>query len=74
MNDFPIRMSATLDGDSALVKALLTHPMETGLGNDEDGQPRPAHFITDPGAPNTRPWSALSIAPQGHPHSPDSAQ
>lgn len=47
MNDFPIRMRASLDGDTALVKALLTHPMETGLGKDVDGQLRPAHYLTE---------------------------
>ncbi|MCU0807672.1 MAG: thiosulfate oxidation carrier complex protein SoxZ [Candidatus Contendobacter sp.] len=47
MSDFPIRMRASLDGDTALVKALLTHPMETGFSKDTEGQLRPAHFITE---------------------------
>ena len=46
MNEFPIRMSATLEGDSTLVKAILTHPMEPGRSNAEDGDPRSAHYIT----------------------------
>ena len=47
MSDFPIRMRASLEGNTALVKALLTHPMETGLGKTAEGQSRPAHYITE---------------------------
>jgi sulfur-oxidizing protein SoxZ len=64
---FPIRMRASLDGDTALVKALLTHPMETGLGKDAEGQPRPAHFITEVdlllnGVPVARVWTGTGIS------------
>ncbi len=50
MSRFPIRMRASLEKDpdnTALVKVLLTHPMDTGLGKDNSGQPRQAHFITE---------------------------
>ncbi len=29
------------------VKALITHPMETGLRKDKEGNPIPAHFIQE---------------------------
>jgi hypothetical protein len=38
MSDYPIRMRASLDGNTALVKALLTHPMEAGAVKPADGQ------------------------------------
>lgn len=47
MSDFPIRMRASLDGDTALVKALLTHPMEAGSAKPADGPPRSTHFMTE---------------------------
>ena len=50
MSKFPIRMRASLEKDpdnTALIKVLLSHPMDTGLGKDDKGQPRPAHFITE---------------------------
>ena len=50
MNKFPIRMRASLQNDpdhTALIKVLLNHPMLTGLSKDEQGRPRPAHFITE---------------------------
>jgi sulfur-oxidizing protein SoxZ len=47
MSDYPIRMRASLDGNTALVKALLTHPMEAGSAKPADGLPRPAHFMTE---------------------------
>ena len=50
MNKFPIRMRASLQNDpdhTALIKVLLNHPMDTGLGKDDNGQPQPAHFITE---------------------------
>ena len=40
-----IRIRANLEGDTVLVKALLTHPMETGRRQDDDGKLVPAHFI-----------------------------
>ena len=43
----PIRIRAQLAGDKAVVRALMTHPMESGLRTDEAGQPVPAHFITE---------------------------
>ncbi len=42
----PMRIRATLSGDVTEVKALMSHPMETGLRNDSDGKPIPAHYIT----------------------------
>lgn len=36
------------DGGIAVVKALLSHPMETGLRKDKkSGQAIPAHYITE---------------------------
>lgn len=43
----PIRVSARVTGDSALIKALLTHPMENGLGKTPAGEAIPANFITE---------------------------
>lgn len=43
----PIRIQARLDGDLAQVRILMLHPMETGLRHGDDGQPVPAHHITD---------------------------
>jgi sulfur-oxidizing protein SoxZ len=40
-----IRMSARLRQDHADVRALLTHPMETGTRRDAKGQLVPQHFI-----------------------------
>lgn len=45
MADRKIRMRAKLKGDETTVKALLDHPMETGLRKDDSGNPIPAHFI-----------------------------
>lgn len=45
----PIRMRITLDGDIAIVKVLMPHPMETGLRkdpkSDEMIETVPRHFI-----------------------------
>jgi len=41
-----IRIKAAMDGDSALIKCLMQHPMETGLRKDKKtGKLIPAHFI-----------------------------
>jgi len=41
-----IKIRASMTGDSAEVKCLINHPMETGLRKDaETGQLVPAHFI-----------------------------
>jgi len=41
-----IRIKATMSGDSAVIKCLMQHPMETGLRKDaKTGQLIPAHFI-----------------------------
>ena len=42
-----IKMRASLSGDETTVKALITHPMETGLRKGKDGKPIPAHHITE---------------------------
>lgn len=43
-----IKIRANLKGDVATVKALIKHPMETGLRKDKKtGQAIPAHFIQD---------------------------
>lgn len=40
-----IKMRARLIGDTTEVKAIISHPMETGRKKGNDGQPIPAHFI-----------------------------
>lgn len=40
-----IRIRATLEGEAVSVKALLTHPMETGRRKNDAGEIVPAHFI-----------------------------
>lgn len=43
-----IRIRAKMKGDVAEVKALMSHPMETGLRkNKKTGEKIPAHFIQD---------------------------
>ncbi len=42
----PMKIRATAEGDSANVKVLMNHPMETGQRKDaKTGQVVPAHFI-----------------------------
>lgn len=42
----PIKIRAQLDGDTANIKILMTHVMETGQRKDaKTGQTVPAHFI-----------------------------
>lgn len=43
---FPIRLHVTIAKSHAVVKALLTHPMENGFGKNAQGGLLPAHFIT----------------------------
>jgi sulfur-oxidizing protein SoxZ len=43
----PIRIRARLSGDVAEVRALISHPMETGLRVDAAGQVVPAHYVTE---------------------------
>lgn len=43
-----IRIRASLKGDVTEVKALMSHPMETGLRKDKKtGKKIPAHFIQE---------------------------
>jgi sulfur-oxidizing protein SoxZ len=43
-----IRLKAKLENDITEVKALITHPMETGLHLDQTtGKPIPPHFIEE---------------------------
>ena len=43
-----IRVRAKAKGDTTTVKALITHPMETGLRkNKKTGKKIPAHFIQE---------------------------
>lgn len=43
-----IRIRAKMSGDVAEVKALMSHPMETGLRKDsKTGEKIPAHFINE---------------------------
>lgn len=42
----PMKIRATMAGDSADIKVLMNHPMETGQRKDaKTGQLIPAHFI-----------------------------
>ena len=42
----PMKIRATVEGDSANIKVLMNHPMETGQRKDaKTGQTVPAHFI-----------------------------
>jgi sulfur-oxidizing protein SoxY len=41
----PMRIRASVAGDVANVRVLMTHPMENGLRKDAAGQPIPEHFI-----------------------------
>ncbi len=43
-----IKVRAKLSGSTTTVKALMSHPMETGLRKDKKtGKPIPAHFIQE---------------------------
>lgn len=42
----PMKIRATMQGESADVKVLISHPMETGQRRNERGELVPAHFIT----------------------------
>ena len=43
-----IRIRASAKGDETTVKALITHPMETGMRKDKKtGEKIPAHFIQE---------------------------
>ena len=43
-----IKMRANIDGDVTTIKALISHPMETGLSKDsKTGEKIPAHFIQE---------------------------
>ena len=43
-----IKIRARLSGDTTTVKALISHPMETGLRkNSKTGETIPAHFIQE---------------------------
>ncbi len=41
----PMKIRATLQGDTADVRVLMMHPMETGQRKDSKGQIIPLHFI-----------------------------
>ena len=42
-----IKIRAKMKGDEVTVKALMTHPMETGARKDSKGELIPAHFIQE---------------------------
>ena len=42
-----IRIRAQFIGDRIVVRALFTHPMESGQRQDESGRLVPAHFIEE---------------------------
>jgi sulfur-oxidizing protein SoxZ len=43
----PMKIRATLKGDSAEVRVLMVHPMETGQRKDTSGSVVPVHFIQE---------------------------
>lgn len=43
----PIKIRATLKGDTADVRVLMNHPMETGQRKDASGNVVPMHFIQE---------------------------
>ena len=43
----PMRIRATLKGDTADVRVLMVHPMETGQRKDTNGDIVPMHFIQE---------------------------
>ena len=42
-----IKAKAKASGDMVQVKALMKHPMETGLRKGKDGKKIPEHYITE---------------------------
>ncbi|MBK1672396.1 thiosulfate oxidation carrier complex protein SoxZ [Ectothiorhodospira shaposhnikovii] len=42
-----IRVRAQIEGGVTNVRALISHPMETGQRRDQGGNTIPAHFITE---------------------------
>jgi sulfur-oxidizing protein SoxZ len=47
MAENSIKIRAKLKDDVVTVKALMTHPMETGNRKDSKGETIPAHFIQE---------------------------
>ena len=47
MINYAIRLRATVDEQGALIKALLTHPMENGFRRNAAGEIAAAHSITE---------------------------
>lgn len=45
-SSYPIRLRASLEGDTLVVKTLFSHPMENGLAKDEAGRLIAARYIT----------------------------
>lgn len=43
----PMKIRATLQGDTVEVKVLMSHEMETGQRKDASGAVVPAHFISE---------------------------
>ena len=41
----PMKIRATMKGDVAEIRVLMSHPMESGLRKDAAGSAVPAHFI-----------------------------
>jgi sulfur-oxidizing protein SoxZ len=41
----PMKVRATLHGDTGDIRVLMNHPMETGLRKDGSGKIVPLHFI-----------------------------
>ena len=47
MSQLPIRLRVTVEDRATLIRAFFRHPMESGFNKGPDGEPLPAHFITE---------------------------
>lgn len=45
--NFPMRIRVSRQASVLLVKALIEHPMDSGIARDAQGRVPPAHFITE---------------------------
>lgn len=46
-NEYKTRLKVKLEDGTVNVKAIISHPMITGLTKDKNGETIPAHFIND---------------------------
>lgn len=46
-SEYKTRLKVKLEDGKVNVKAIISHPMITGLTKDSNGEPIPAHFINE---------------------------